>query len=141
MSERHSTKKLDLNSSAVDAATTTTITNRRRFFGHVVLAGAASAVLAACGGGSDPLEPTGSSSDDKFDLKSAFNRLKDGMRSGDVVALVGAEPNTTSTSTTHIWTDDDGERLLVTFTQEGVVNGAKYNSNDSAELEWVAGNV
>ncbi|GAA6140855.1 hypothetical protein [Hydrogenophaga sp. 5NK40-0174] len=133
MSERNSAKKLDLNSSAVDAVTTTTIASRRRFFGHVVLAGAASAVLAACGGGSDPLDVTDSNDGTNgYRLKYTYDNLPAGVgvRSADVEKMVGGPPNDVDKDSSQVWTNSEG-RLWVSYGTEGENNreakGIEFN--------------
>ena len=106
-------------------------TSRRRFamqlgLGSVVL------LLTACGGGGGSgLVEDESSDDDTARVRAAYDALRPGMNTRDVVNLVGRSPNNAS-GTTYTW-DTKGGGLDVSFDGDvrvglPVVTGADWYS-------------
>jgi hypothetical protein len=99
----------------------------RRAAIRIASGGALGLMLAACGGGGGD-----SSSGDAQALRDAFSKLRSGMNSSDVEALVGFNANSQRTSIELVWVIDS-VRLYVGFrsTDDMLISSASLREGSS----------
>lgn len=112
----------------MNANKTKSLWTRREMLVRVGLGSVAGLALTACGGGGGGDDSSG----DAQALRNAFAKLRDGMKTSDVEALVGFLPNDQRTSHELTWIVDQ-VRLYVSFrtTGEMAISSASLKEGNS----------